>query len=183
MPGQLSAGGAQALANTIGGIVPPALVDGIASAPAWVPGLTVVDYSASPPQPYYWDSTEWVAGAQPLYAALLTGDPTVSGPDGGYAQGIADLTEDTTSGYARQPVTFTEPAAPAYPATISNIAALTFGPYTAAQLQAVQWAALVTAAAGTIGLLLYMWTLPAPQQVSSSQSIQIAAGDLTLSQS
>lgn len=183
MPGQLSATGAQALANVIGGIVPPALVDGMAGAPAWVPGLTVIDYSASPPQPYYWDGTGWAAGVQPLYVALLTGDPTVSSPDGGYAQGVADLTEDATAGYQRQPVTFAEPAGAGYPATISSTAALTFGPYTAAQLQSVQWAALVTSSSGTTGLLLYLWTLPAPQQVSASQSIQIAAGDLMLSQS
>lgn len=184
MAGQLSAVGAQMLANKIGGIVPPALVSGIANAPAWKPGLEVIDYSVTPPVRYVWNTQAWVAASSMgLYLALLTGDPSQSGPGGGYAQNISDLLEDQTAGYARQSVTFAEPATPGYPATISNTNVITFGPYTAAQANPVNWAALVTASSGQLGLLLYMWQLPSPQQVNVSQSIQIAAGAATLSES
>ena len=46
-----------------------------------------------------------------------------------------------------------------------------------------QWAAMVTAVTGTVGLLLYFWTLDTPQQVLVSQSIQIPIGSLTLAES
>ena len=69
-----------------------------------------------------------------------------------------------------------------YPATVSNSNLLTFT-YSAAQALPVQWAALVTCASGTAGLLKYMWTLPQAEQVQNSQSIQIAIGALTLTQS
>lgn len=179
MPGQLSATGAQALANHIGGIVPPHIGT---SAPTWVPGLLWVD-TTSGATLKYWNTAAWVAGTPGLYVALLTGDPSQSGLDGAYAAGIPDLVEDLTAGYARQAVTFTEPVSPGYPAVISNTATLTFGAYTAAQQLPVQWAALVTAVSGDLGLLLYMWTLPAPQQVGIAETIQIPAGDLTLGQS
>ena len=177
MAGQLSQGGAQALANTIGGVVPPFLGT---AAPTWKPGLKWVD-TTSGAVLKYWNGTAWVAGTEPLYIALLTGDPSLSGPSGGYSQNISDLIEDTTAGYARQAVTFG--AATGYPAVVANTAALTFGPYTAAQASPVQWAAMVTAASGTTGLLKYMWALPAAQQVGISQSIQIPIGDLTLGES
>lgn len=179
MAGQLSATGAQALANHIGGIVPPHLGT---SAPTWVPGLIWID-TTSGATAKYWNTSAWVAGTPGLYVALLTGDPSQSGEGGGYAQGISDLVEDTTSGYARQAVTFAEPGSPGYPAVITNTAVVTFGPYSAAQLLEVQWAALVTASSGNLGLLLYMWALPGPQMVGVSQSIQIPIGDLTLGQS
>lgn len=69
-----------------------------------------------------------------------------------------------------------------YPATIANTNVLTWT-YSAAQALPVGWAALVTAASGTAGLLKYMWALPTPQQVQGSQSIQVGSGLLTLGQS
>lgn len=179
MAGQLSATGAQALANHIGGIVPPHIG---ATAPTWVPGLVWVNTSSSPAL-YYWNTSAWVAGPQGLYIALLTGDPSSSGAGGTYSQNISDLIEDETTGYARQPVAFTEPGSPGYPATISNTTVLTFGPYTEAMTLEDQWAALVTASSGDLGLLLYMWALPGPEMVGVSQSIQIGVGDLSLTQS
>src|SRR5258708_5486401 len=108
MAGQLSATGAQALANHIGGIVPPFIG---ASAPAWVPGLSWIN-TTSGAVLMAWNTSAWVAATtMGLYIALLTGDPSQSGPGGGYARSISDLVEDTTAGYARQAVTFTEPGA------------------------------------------------------------------------
>jgi hypothetical protein len=68
------------------------------------------------------------------------------------------------------------------PAEASNTATITVGPYTANQQLPVQWAALVTAQTGTVGLLLYTWTLDTVEQVQVSQPIIIPAGDLVLEQ-
>lgn len=196
MPGQLSVTGAQFTAYSIGAITLPTI------------------------------------GAD-RYVALLTSDPSSSGPGGGYAMAISDLVEDTTAGYSRQQVTFapspaaydssttyttgqqvsyegfiytcavssvtgTAPSGGAssntdwtynseqYPVVIANTTALTFGPYTADQSFPCGWAALVDAASGTTGNLLYFWTLSGPsasQPVATSQSIVIPAGDLTTTQS
>lgn len=223
MAGQLTALGAQSLVNTVAGIVPPHIGT---TAPTWQPGLYWVN-TTSGSVLEYWNGAAWVAGTEPLYIALLTGDPSVSGPNGGYALQISDLIEDTTSGYARQSVTFAAPVpwisataytvgqqviyqeyvyqcaanntgtAPsgsntstadwtfvttAYPASAANSNTLTFS-YSAAQATPVGWAALVTASSGTTGLLKYLWTLPNPEQVAGSQSIQIGAGTATLMQS
>ena len=217
MAGQLTALGAQELANHIGGIVPPYIGT---VAPTWVPGLLWINTTAGAVL-NYWNGSAWVAGTEPLYVALLTGDPSTSGPNGDYARQISDLIEDITAGYARQAVTFAAPAAysgvatytlgelvsytgyvyscavasvsgtapsgtdtsstdwayisPDYPAKVANTAALTFG-YTANQNYPVQWAALVTVASGTTGLLKYLWAMPSPEKVAASQSIQIGAG-------
>jgi hypothetical protein len=223
MAGQLTALGAQSLVNAVGGIVPPHIGT---TAPTWQPGLYWINTTAGAVLEY-WNGSAWVAGTEPLYIALLTGDPSVSGPGGGYALNISDLIEDTTSGYARQAVTFAAPVpylsattytsgqkviyqefvyqcavgsisgtapsgtatnntdwtyiGPAYPASAANSNTLTFS-YSAAQPFPVQWAALVTASTGTTGLLKYLWTLPQPQQVAGSQSIQIGAGMAALMQ-
>lgn len=226
MAGQLSAVGAQASANHIGGIVPPFIGT---SAPTWVPGLEWIN-TTSGAVLMAWNTTTWVAASTlSLHIALLTGDPSQSGPGGGYANSISDLVEDTTAGYARAAVTFAEPPAynsgttytlgqqvfsggflyscavtsvvgtapsgsftsnatwtfigQGYPAVISNTAALTWGPYSAAQALPVQWAALVTCTTGSLGLLKYMWALPGPQQVGVSQSISAGAGYFTIGQS
>lgn len=107
MAGQLSAYGAQALANKISGIVPPYIGT---AAPTWVPGLDWINTSGTPAL-YAWNGTAWVAATtMGNYIALLTADPTQAATqNGGYAMNISDLTEDTTAGYARLPVTFAEP--------------------------------------------------------------------------
>ena len=178
MSGQLSEIGAQALANKIAGNVPPYIGS---SSPTWIPGLEWIN-TTSGAALYTWNGSGWVAGAQGRYVALLTASPYGSGPGGGYAQAITDLVEVTTAGYSRQSVTFTN-AASSYPAPVSNSATITWGPMTATMTLSAQWAAMVTAATGTAGLLLYFWTLDTPQQVSVSQSIQIPAGRLALSES
>lgn len=228
MAGQASQNAATALANHIGGIGGVHLGT---TAPTYVPGLSWVN-TTSGAVLMVWNSVAWVAGPATLYVALLTGDPSQAGQGGGYAETVADILscEDTTAGYARQPVTFgnvpalysgstayvvgnqvnylglaytnlvaSTGSAPsgnqtsntnwaytpdgAYPAPVANSNVLTWGPYTAAQPLAVQWAALVTVSSGSVGLLKYMWTLPAPQQVNISQSIQAGVGSLILAES
>lgn len=223
MAGQLTALGAQSQVNHISGIVPPYIGP---TAPTWQPGLYWIN-TTSGAVLEYWNGSAWIAGTEPLYMALLTGDPSVSGPNGGYAQNISDLIEDQTSGYARQSVTFIAPVpwisataytvgqqvtyegfvyqcatantgtapsgttdnsadwtyvGPAYPASAANSNTLTFA-YSAAQATPVGWAALVNVSSGVTGLLKYLWTLPEPEQVAGSQSIQIGAGTATLMQS
>ncbi len=178
MSGQLSQVGAQILANKIAGNVPPSIGT---SAPTWIPGLDWIN-TTSGSVLYSWNGTAWVTGALNRYIALLTASPFTSGPGGGPAQAISDLVELTTSGYSRQLVTFTDAAA-SYPAPESNSNVLTFGPMTASMTLSAQWAAMVSAATGTTGLLYYFWNLDTPQQVSVSQSIQIPIGSLSLSES
>jgi len=176
--GQLSTVGAQILANKIAGNVPPFIGT---SAPTWVPGLDWINTSGTPTL-YSWNGAAWVSGALNRYVALLTASPFTSGPSGGNAELISDLVEVTTSGYSRQLAAWSNAAA-SYPSPVSNSGVLTFGPMTAAMTLAAQWAALVSAATGTTGLLYYYWTLDTPQLVSVSQSIQIPIGDLSLSES
>jgi hypothetical protein len=176
--GQLSQVGAQALANKIGGNVAPFIGT---SAPTWKPGLQWVD-TTSGAVLKSWNGSAWIVGDEARYAALLTASPFTSGSGGGPAQTISDLVELTTAGYSRQAVDFSDAGA-AYPAPVSNVAVVTFGPMTASMTLAAQWAALVTASSGTAGLLYYFWQLDTPQQVSVSQSIQIPIGDLSLSES
>jgi hypothetical protein len=229
MSGQVSQIGAIALANKLGGIGGVVIQS---SMPTFVPGLVWINDSTSPPVQMVWNSETWVDGPEELFVALLTGDPSVAGQDGGYAETVADIVpiEDNTAGYARQPVTFANvPAlyngsdpyvigdevmfqgfvytnaisgtgvAPTgaessndnwtytpnggYPGEVANSDVLTWGPYTAAQTLPVQFAALVTCSSGSVGLLRYMWTLPAPQQVNISQSIQAGVGSLILAES
>lgn len=188
MAGQVSQVESQTLANTLGGIVPPLIVDGSSNYPStYTPGQVLIDYSSTPPVLMVWNGTTWVAGPETLYIALLTGDPSQASlaTPGAYAQTVADIAavEDTTAGYARQPITFAPVAGTTYPAQVANTAAITWGPYTAAQASPVQWAAMVTSPSGTTGLLKYMWTLPAPQQVNVSQSITVGAGAVILTES
>ena len=132
--------------------------------------------------PYSWNGSAWVSGALNRYVALLTASPFTSGGGGGNAALISDLVEVTTAGYSRQLAAWTNAAA-TYPSPVSNSAVLTFGPMIAGMTLAAQWAALVSAATGTTGLLYYFWQLDTPQQVSVSQSIQIPIGGLSLTES
>lgn len=184
MPGQLAAYGAQTMVNYLANLIPPALVNGIsANPPTWVPGLIAIDYSVNPPETYYWNTQTWVAGPLKLYLALLTGDPSQSGPGNGFAVGISDLIEDQTPGYARQEIFFTQPGDPGYPDQVTNTNLITYGPYTAAQQNPAQWAALVTAETGDLGLLLYTWSLPSPYETAAiSQTINVPAGYVSLTQ-
>lgn len=109
--------------------------------------------------------------ARTTYLALLTAAPTD-------ASTIASLAELTTAGYARQAVTWSAPTGD--PRVTSNTATITFGPLTADPPN-VTHAALVSAASGTTGDLIYFWTLDAAKDAAINESMQAAAGAFTMS--
>lgn len=106
------------------------------------------------------------------YLALLTADPS------GLST-IAALSEVTTSGYARVAMTWSAPSA-SIPSVISNTNLVAFGPMTANMALPAQWLALVTSASGTSGELKYTWSMDNPEQVLATQTVNIAAGALTI---
>ncbi|MFE2101466.1 hypothetical protein [Streptomyces sp. NPDC059468] len=108
------------------------------------------------------------------YLALLIADPT--GDDGTYD--ITTMAEVSTPGYARQQVTWTAPAGA--PMTTANNSLLFYGPFTADMTDSVTFAALVTSASGTTGQVIYAWPIDSPLQAATNESLQIAAGALTL---
>lgn len=110
--------------------------------------------------------------AQTTYLALCTADP-------GKAPTVAGLAELTTSGYARQTCVWTAPTA-ADPSVVQNNATITFGPFTADPPSATHLA-LVTSASGTTGNVRGKWTLDVAKDAATSESIQIAAGAVTMS--
>lgn len=116
-------------------------------------------------------------GTASTYLALLTGpvDASVT---------MATLPEITTAGYARQPVVWTVPARPSSgePVTTSNTALVSWGPFSAAMLLDASWAALVSAATGTSGSVLYAWELPTPQNADINETIQIPVGKISIAQ-
>lgn len=185
MAGQVAQWGA---AGALNAFTREALPFYSATAPtSWIPGQVWVNSSAGNANYVYdgttpYNSAHWAAVGS-LYVALLTADPSTSGSGGTPAVNISDLVEDLTTGYARQVVTFsqlTQSTAVVPPEPASNTGTITWGPYTANQALPVQWAALVTALSGTVGLLLYTWNLDTIEQVLTAQSITIPAGNLVL---
>jgi len=170
MAGQIAEYAAAALANHLGGQA-GVVVQG--TAPTWYPGLTWVN-SASGYSINSWNGSAWAVSAGSRYVALLTADPVASS-----AVNISDLSEVTTAGYARQPVTFSQ-ATITYPSTVTNTNLITFGPMSAGMALASQWVALVTVSSGTTGYFLDSWLLPEDVQVNASQSFQIGVGLLTM---
>lgn len=185
MAGQLTQYGAEILGNKLGGNTVPHIG---ASAPGtWIPGQDWINGSTI--NVYDPHTSSWVTGPYELYMALLTGNPTTSGPGGGVAVNISDITgiEDSTSGYLRQPITFGTAVA-ASPSSITNTNLAEWGPYTANQAAPITWTALLAIPAAYTGgyapvassvlngLLLYVWQVPNPQQVLATQNIAIAAG-------
>lgn len=166
----LAQSGAQIELNALTGYSLPIIAS---SAPAGFTGGIWINSSAS----YTinsWNGSSWVTAALP-YLALLTADPTGSTM-------ISQLSECSDSGYSRIQVTFGA-ATTAYPSVSSNEFLLTFGPFSVNMSLPCQWMALVSVSSGTAGLLTNSWTISSPQQVSATQSINIAAGALTITQS
>jgi hypothetical protein len=91
---------------------------------------------------------------------------------------LASITEVTTAGYARQSVTWGAPSGD--PQVSANTNALTFGPFTA-DPPSIGFLALVSAASGTSGDLLYRWTADTARDGITNDSITIAIGALTMS--
>jgi hypothetical protein len=108
------------------------------------------------------------------YLALLIADP------GGDTDTVdmTTLPEITTPGYARQQVVWTAPSGA--PMTTANNAMLFYGPFTADMVDAASFAALVTTASGTTGTCIYVWPIDDPLLAVTNESLQIAAGALTL---
>jgi hypothetical protein len=115
-----------------------------------------------------------LASPRTTYLALLISDPTQE--DGSYD--ITALPEVSTPGYARQQVVWTAPSGA--PMTTANNALLFFGPFTADMTDSATFAALVTSASGTTGDVIYAWPIDSPLQAATNESLQIAAGALTL---
>lgn len=170
--GQIAQVAAQATLNYMGGTIVPVVAT---SAPTWVPGQWWID-SNSGYAVKGWNGSSWVVDTGARYLALLTADPTAEP-----AVNVSDLTEVTTSGYARQQVNWTNATA-AYPSSMDNSNLVTWGPFSTDMALPAQWVAMVTTISGTSGLLLYTWPI-ASQQVSASQDIQIATNQFSLSQS
>jgi hypothetical protein len=186
MPGQLTQYGAEFIGNKFGNTASPFI--GASSPGSWIVGQEWINTTGSVLNVYDPLTAAWKTGPYQLYMCLLTSDPTVAGPGGGLAVNISDISpiEDTTPGYLRQPVTFGQ-ASVGEPSAILNTNLMTFGPYTANQALPIGWTALIAVPAqftggyaplaSTVlnGLLLYLWQVPNPQQVLSTQSISIAA--------
>lgn len=105
------------------------------------------------------------------YLALLSAAPTD-------ASTLATMTEISTSGYARQAVTWTA-ATSANPSVTQNSGTITFGPFTADPPSATH-CALVSASSGTVGDFLMWWTLTVAKDAATGESIQFAAAALVM---
>lgn len=145
------------------------------TAPTWIPGLQWVNTTTNPPVLYGWNGTTWLpAGVGGDYLALLTADPT------GLVN-ISQLVECLDAGYSRQQCAF-NPATATLPSVATNASLVQFGPFTVNMALPVQWVALVSSSSGTTGFLKETWTLSAPQQVLSTQFIDIPAGSLSITE-
>ncbi len=163
----LAAAGAQVQLNALTGYGVPVVAS---SAPPGIVGGYWINTSSGN-SVNTWNGSAWVVFGLP-YLALLTADPTGNTT-------IAQLAECGDSGYSRIQVAFGDASA-TYPSSASNASLLTFGPFTVNMSLPAQWLALVSVSSGTTGLLLNSWTIKTPQQVSATQTINIAAGALTI---
>lgn len=86
--------------------------------------------------------------------------------------------EVSGTGYARQQVLWSAAAS----RSIANSDPITFGPFADATglSAAVVSACLVTTLTGNLGLVLMNWTLTSPITTVQNQSLQIAAGSLSM---
>jgi hypothetical protein len=106
-------------------------------------------------------------GARTTYLALLTAAPSDTTT-------LATMSEVSTSGYARQAVTWSAPALDTGVMTTKNSAQLTFGPFTADPPN-ITHCALVSASSGTTGDFLAWWSLTAAKDPAINESLQFAA--------
>ena len=104
------------------------------------------------------------------YLALLTAAP-------GDSTTLATMSELSATGYSRQSVTWSDPTTTE---TTSNSGALTFGPFSTDPANATH-CALVSAASGTTGDLVWYWTLDTARDAASGDSISVAASALSMS--
>lgn len=168
MAGQRSQfGNQQGLNNLVGDAIP--VVGG--SAPTPKPGLWWIDSGVVKRH----NGTTWVADNGNRYLMLLVAEPE----DG---DELVNLAEVTTAGYSRQLVPWGT-ATNATPSVMATDALITFGPMSVDMALPAVAVALTDVSSGTTGKFLFWWSLPEEQQVDASQSIQVASGQLTISQS
>lgn len=110
--------------------------------------------------------------ARTTYLAALTAAPTD-------ASTLATMAEITTSGYARQAVTWSAPTGD--PAETHNTNVITFGAFSADPPN-VTHVALVSASSGTSGDLIYYWLLANARDGISGDSLQVAVAALSMTQ-
>jgi hypothetical protein len=183
MAGQLLQYGSMFLANKFSGEAAPFI--GVSAPGSWIVGQEWINGTTV--HVYDPQTAAWVTGPYQYYMATIVSNPLTAGVGGGLPVNISDVSslEDTTPGYLRQPVSFAV-GSTAEPSVLQNSNTLTFGPYTSNQSLPVSWAALMaipaqftssySPLASTVlnGLLLYVWQVPNPQQMLSTQSILVA---------
>lgn len=110
--------------------------------------------------------------ARTTYLALLTAAPS----DTTTMSTMTEVTTPGTNGYARQPVTWTDPSTNG---STANSGAITFGPFSS-DLGNVTHAALVSTSTGTAGELVYYWTWDTARDPQNGDSLTVADGALTI---
>lgn len=108
--------------------------------------------------------------ARTTYLCLLTAAPSD-------ATTVATMSEVSTAGYARQVCAFAAPSSD--PSLTSNTATITFGPFSADPPN-VAYLALVSSVSGVGGDFIAYWTADTARDAANGESIQVAAGGLTL---
>lgn len=106
------------------------------------------------------------------YLALLTAAPSDTTT-------VATMTELSGAGYSRQSVTWDDATIISGKASASNSAKLTFGPFSF-DPDNVTHCALVSSASGPSGDFIMYWTLDSARDAASGDSIEVAAGSLTM---
>lgn len=109
-------------------------------------------------------------GARTTYLVLLSAAPSDTTT-------LATMSELSAAGYARQSVAWTAPTGD--PSSTENSATITFGPFTADPVNATH-CALVSAASGTTGDFLMHWALDVAKDAAVNESIEFAAGALSM---
>jgi hypothetical protein len=108
-----------------------------------------------------------------MYVALLTSAPD----DGTTMASMAEIAAPGVSGYARQPF---DPDDPLGTETTGNTSQLSFGPFSA-NLSPVTHIALVSEPTGTVGDLVWYWTVDVVKDPAIGDSVVIQPGSLTMS--
>lgn len=162
--------GAQVQLNALTGVSIPVVSTSAPSTP--IPGQFWINVASAPVN--QWNGSAWVP-ATAGYLALLTADPTGQTT-------IAGLTECADAGYTRQLASFA-PATSVVPSTTTNTSLIVFGPFSVNMTLPAQWLALVSSSSGTNGFLLETWALSAQEQVLQTQTVDIPAGALLITQS
>lgn len=108
----------------------------------------------------------FTASSRTTYLALLSAAPSDTST-------LATMTEITTSGYARQSVTWSTPALSGGIPETHNTSTVTFGPFTADPPN-ITHCALVSASSGTTGDFLIWWALTSARDPATGDSLSFA---------